>query len=257
MPRPASLRRFGLLAPVLLVLTAAAALPARAADDLEVEVRNLVQGEFRGLSRELGLALAAYQLRPAEPLGFLRFDAGIEVTAVDYNEKRSYWQNAVDDPDDLPGYLPVPKAHVNFGLPLGIDLGGMYSKIPESNVEFWGADVKWAIVRGGLVWPALAVRGAFTQLRGVDELDLKTRSLDASVSKGFGPVTPYVGGGRVWIDAEPKGAAAAPPVSLGKESHTEDRLFAGLGLRLLFLSLTAEASFSDVNAYTLRANFSF
>jgi hypothetical protein len=261
MARPALLRRLGQIAPVLIVLTAAAAQPVRAADNLDVEVRGLLQREFRDLSRELGLAVSPYHVRPAESLGMIlvvpHFEVGAEVTAVDINENRSYWRNAVDDADDLPGFLPVPKLHANVGLPLGLELGGLYSKVPESNVEFWGAEAKWAFVRGGVVWPALALRGAFSQLRGVDELDLETRSVDASISKGFGPVTPYAGAGRVWIDAEPKGVAAAAPVSLREESHTEDRLFAGVRLGLPFLSLTGEASFARVPAYTLRFNFSF
>lgn len=257
MSRPVPFRRqpAAALLFLLLGLVAAVPSPARAADN-DLIIRNLVQDEFRQLAREIGIGLSAFQTRPAAPLGFLRFDAGVEVTAVDINEDRAFWNRAFAD-GDAPSLLPVPKAHVNVGLPLGIDLGGLYSSVPDSNIRLWGAEVKWAIIRGGIVWPALAVRGGYTSLDGVDELELTTKSVDASVSKGFGPVTPYIGVGRIWIEAEPKGAAAAPPVSLSEVSPVEDRVFAGLRLRLVFLSLVAEGSWSRVPAYTLRLNLSF
>lgn len=241
-----------LLVTVVLAVTLAA--PARADD---VFVRDLAQAEFRELTREVGLAITPYQLRPAEGLGFPGFDVGGEVTFLDINEKRSYWQSAVDDPDDLPSVLPVPKLHANVGLPLGLDLGGYFGAVPGSNIRLYGGEVKWAVLRGGVVWPAVAIRGAYTELDGVDELDLTTKALDASISKGFGPVTPYVGAGRVWIDAEPREAAAEPPVSLQKESAQEDRVFVGLRLSAFVFTAVAEASFANVPAYTLRLNVSF
>lgn len=249
---PAVTRRARLaVAFALAVLAVGAPSPARAVGDLIV--RSLAQGQFRDLSTELGIGLSSYQVAPAAPLGFPRFDAGVETTVVDIKQDRSFWRFAFGD-QNPPSVLPLPKLHANVGLPLGIDLGGFYSHIPSTNISLWGAEAKWAVIRGGLVSPALAVRGAYTSLAGVDELDLTTRSVDASISKGFGPVTPYVGGGRIWIEAEPRGVAA---LGLGKVRPVEDRVFAGLRLRLALLSAVAEASFSRVPAYTLRLNLSF
>lgn len=245
-----------MLARVLLVtlIVIAIASPARAED---IFVRDLAQNEFRELAREVGLAITPYQLRPAEGLGFPGFDLGAEVTVLDINEKRTYWQDAVTNPGDLPSFVAVPKLHANVGLPLGIDLGAYFGAVPGSNVRLYGGEVKWAVIRGGVLWPAVALRGAYTELAGVDELDLNTKALDASVSKGLGPVTPYVGAGRVWMEAEPKGAAAAPPVSLQRETEQEDRVFVGVRLSAFFISAAAEASFAKVPAYTLRLNISF
>lgn len=233
--------------------------PARAAGN-DVIVQRLAQGQFRDLTTELGLGISAFQVQPAESLGMLvavpHVDAGVELTAVNINQDRAYWRLAVRD-GSAPSLLPLPKLHVNVGLPLGLEVGGLYSAVPDSNIRVWGAEAKWAVIRGGVVWPALAVRGAYTALAGVEELDLTTTSADVSVSKGFGPVTPYLGAGRIWIEAEPKGAAAAPPVSLTEARPVEDRLFAGVRLRLAFLSAVAESSWSRVPAYTLRVNFSF
>jgi hypothetical protein len=253
---PAVTRRARLaVAFALAVLAAGAPSPARAVGDLIV--RDLGQGGlFRDLTTELGIGLSSFQVAPAAPLGFPRFDVGVEVTTVNINQDRLYWRLAFGD-QNPPSVLPLPKLHATVGLPLGIDVGGIYSQVPGSNIRLWGAEVKWAVIRGGLVSPALAVRGAYTSLDGVDELDLTTRSVDASISKGLGPVTPYVGGGRVWIEAEPRGAAANPLLGLREVNPVADRVFAGLRLRLALLSAVAEASFSRVPAYTLRLNISF
>jgi hypothetical protein len=232
---------------------------ARAAGN-DLVVQGLVQDQFRDLVTELGVALSAVQAQPAESLGLFlavpHFDVGAESTLVNINQDRPYWRLATHD-GSAPSLLPLPKLHANVGLPFGFEVGGLYSSIPDSNIRLLGAEAKWAVVKGGVLWPAVAVRGAYTALGGVEELDLTTTSVDLSVSKGFAFVTPYLGAGRVWIDAEPKGAAAATPVNLKAVSSVEDRLFAGVRLRLAFLSAVAETTWARVPAYTLRFNVSF
>ena len=246
MPRPSALRPLVAVMPLALVLLAAGPRPA-GADDLTI--RDLLQTEFRDMSAELGIAISAFQLRPAGVLGFPRFDVGAEMTVVDINDNRTYWQRAFDD---APAFLPVPKLHASVGVPLGIELGALYSKVPGTNIELWGAEAKWEVIEGGLVTPAVALRGAYTSLEGVDELEMSTRSIDASVSKGFGPLTPYAGLGRVWIEAEPRDVPL-----LQDESHTEDRLFAGVRFRMLLLSFVGQVDWSRVPAYSFRMNVSF
>jgi DNA polymerase (family 10) len=47
------------------------------------------------------------------------------------------------------------------GLPfIPIDIGAVYAKVPDSEIEYWGAELKWAIIRGGTVTPAVAMRMA-------------------------------------------------------------------------------------------------
>lgn len=241
------------------LLAIGAPTPAQAAGN-DIVVQRLAQDQFHDLAGELGLGISAFQAQPAESLGLVlavpHVDAGIETTLVNINQDRPYWRLAVRD-GSAPSFLPLPKLHASVGLPFGLEVGGLYSSVPDSNVRVLGAEAKWAFIRGGVLWPAVAVRGAYTTLEGVGELDLTTTSADVSVSKGVGPVTPYLGAGRVWIDAEPHGAAAAPPVGLTEVHPTEDRLFAGVRMRLLLVSAVAEASWSRVPAYTLRLNVSF
>src|SRR3990172_1113580 len=217
------------------------------------------QAQFKDFSTELGLALSYVPLAPAEPLGTTvlpGFDIGVEATAINIDKNASYWQDAVTPADraDLPNSLIFPKFHAQVGLPVvPIDLGYVYAKDPNSNMKYMGGEIKWAILRGSTLSPAIAIRGAYTKLSGIDVLDISTRSLDLSISKGFAILTPYAGIGEVWITSKVNQSG----VTLVKEDITETKSFVGLKLSLGLINIVGEADFSKVNSYSLRLNLHF
>jgi hypothetical protein len=218
--------------------------------DIVIPPSGYIQSEFRDFSEQVGLAIAYLPLAPAEPLGLLGFDIGAEITAVKIDRRENFWTKI--NPD-LPSYLPFPKLHAQKGLPFGIDIGLVYTKLPSSNIGMFGGELKWAILKGTLATPALAVRGSYTTLTGVDNLDVSTYGADVSVSKGIAFLTPYLGVGQVWI----KSSSDAPGLNLQDESLSATRTFIGAKLSLLVLSFVAEADFSKVPSYSLRASLSF
>ena len=210
------------------------------------------QSEFKELSETIGLLISYKPLAPAEPLGILGFDIGVEVTAVKVDQNASFLTKAISDTNP-PSYFVFPKLHAQKGLPFGIDMGVVYAKVPGSNIGLIGGEVKWAILKGTVATPAIAVRGSYTRLMGVDDLDLSTYGIDLSASKGFAFLTPYVGVGQVWI----QGKENVPLLNLDDENLSRTKGFAGLKVKLLLLSLVAEAEISKVPSYTFRANISF
>ncbi len=220
----------------------------------EIQLRaNFTKDEFHSLSRELGFALSYFPLAPAAPLGITGFDIGIEATAVNISEKSSYWQKAVKD-GDPPSMLIIPKLHAQKGLPFGIDVGVIYSMIPNTDISLLGGELKWAFIEGGPLMPALALRGSYTKLLGADELDLDTYGADLSLSKRVLFMTPYAGIGAVWIKSSTDSRSLATQFS---ETQSLTKAFVGLKLHLPLFSLVAEADFSTIAAYSLRANVSF
>ena len=143
------------------------------------------------------------------------------------------WENALSDAKP-PDYLILPKIHVQKGLPFGIDVGAVFSTVPGSNITLFGGEVKYAILKGSIVSPAVAVRGTYTTLSGVDDIDASTYSLDASVSKGFGPLTPYGGIGQVWINTSEN----VELLSLDDVSTSATKLFLGAKLKILLVALS-------------------
>lgn len=217
--------------------------------DLDPSRLGSVQQDFKDMSKEVGFALSYFPMAPAEPLGILGFDIGVEVTAVDINENKGFWSRM----GDFPGMLPVPKLHVQKGLPFGIDIGAIYSKVPSTNISLLGGELKWAFLKGGITMPAVALRGTYTKLSGVDNLDLNTMGYDISISKGFLMFTPYAGVGQVNIESKPN--IQGNP--LKEETITETKYFAGLKTSLGLLNAVAEADFAEVPAYSLKLGLGF
>jgi len=215
-------------------------------------VNNLLQGEFEDFSEEIGLAVSYLPLAPAEPLGMLGFDVGIEITAINIKQDSPYW-TAISP--NVPSQLPLPKIHANKGLPFGIDVGAVYARVPSSNIEMVGGSLKWAFIRGNTLMPAIAVRGSYTKLLGIDNLELETAGADISISKGFLFITPYVGYGQVWI----KSKIVNLPIPINLESNTTlPKPFVGVKISPLpVINIVAEADFSKITLYTLRLNIGF
>lgn len=242
-----------LMAVLVTILTAA---PSSAKTAIDIP-GGYSQSEFRDLSTELGLAVSYVPLSPAEPLGGLLpgVDAGVELTTAKISRDAEFWSDVVQG--SLPAYLPFYKVHIQAGFPVvPLDLGVVYSQLPNTDIKLLGGEIKYAILKGGVFRPAVAVRGAYTRLSGVDVIDISTRSLDLSISKRILMVTPYAGVGLVWISSTPKPTAAG--VTLLKENITETKPFMGFKLSFLpVLNMAAEADFAKVKAYSLRLNLHF
>lgn len=229
---------------------------AFALDDIKFTT-GMTQDLFKKFSEEAGVALSYKPVSPAEPYGITGFDIGLEVSAINIDDK--YWKYALKD-QDVPGYALIPKLHAIKGLPFGIDIGAVYSQVPGSNIKYYGGELKYAILEGSAVTPAVAVRGTFTKLSGVTELDLTTYGVEASISKGFGmgvKLTPYAGVGANWIKSTPKDYAAST-LNLKEESFTKTKAYVGARFNILLLSVTAEAEYNTVTpVYSLKAGLSF
>ena len=223
------------------------------ADDIEFQP-GVTQSDLEKFSEEFGSALSYKALAPAEPLGILGFDVGLEITATDIDEGNDYWENVTED-NDMPELMPLAKIYARKGLPFGFDVGAVYGKVPDSNISLIGAEIKYAILEGTVATPAVAVRGSYTQLLGVDQLDFSTYGVDLSISKGFLNMTPYGGIGAVWAHSKPK--SLPDDVDLGEENISLIRYFGGIRVTFLLLNITAEVDYMEVPTYSLRLGIVF
>lgn len=234
-----------ILSGAFFVLTAVA-LPAHAGD---LNVIGLGQTQFRLLSEDLGAALSYKPLSPAEPLGITGFDMGIEVSDTRLVNPQVY-QLATSSSSDS---IPIVRAEIQKGLPFGIDIGATYSAVPDSNIKLIGAELRYAIVKGGVATPAVGVRVSYTSLQGVNNLDFDTTGIDVSISKGFAFFTPYAGIGNVWVKSTPNNA----PGLVG-EDFTESKYFVGANLNLAFINIALEGDKTgDATTYSLKFGWRF
>jgi hypothetical protein len=234
---------------VSLAVLLAAIPPAIAADNID-QINQLIQADFRKLSEDMGAALSYKAVIPAKPLGITGFDLGVEVSATKL-QHRDAWDRASSG--TAPDTVYIPKLHLHKGLPAGFDLGAFYTSVPDSNIKLWGAEVRYAILEGGVVEPALGLRGTYSKLTGVSELDFHTTGLELLVSKGFAIFTPYTGVGRIWTTSEPVGVS-----NVRKEEFSQGKYFVGGNLNLGLVNLALEADKTgDATSYNAKLGFRF
>ncbi len=204
--------------------------PALAANNINLAnfTGPAAQSDFRTFSEDLGSALSYKALTPPTPLGITGFDMGIEATDTKVRNLGIATNSSMSD-------LIVPKLHIYKGLPLNIDIGAFYSAVPTTNIKLYGGELRYAIVPGGVTTPAIGIRGAFSKLSGVSQLDFSTKSLDVSISKGFAMFTPYAGVGSVWVDSTPNGIPG-----LANESFRQNKVFAGSDLNFGLVNVDLE-----------------
>lgn len=193
------------------------------------QVKDLTQAEFSSLAKDFTAAASYKGVAPAEALGVTGFDVSLEMSATRL-EHSGVWRKAGFDHSSV--YMP--RVHVHKGLPFNIDIGASLTAVPDSSIKLMGAEIKYAILPGGVATPAVAIRAAATRLSGVSQLDLNTRSVELTVSKGFLMLTPYAGIGKVWGSLTPNVA------DLAKETPSATKVFAGLNFNMGLINWAAE-----------------
>jgi len=231
----------------LVILLCASATQAASFNSLEL----LTQEQFRQLSENVAAAAQYKGVTPPEPLGIIGFDVGLSVsyTTIDVDE---VFDIASEGDFDVAG-LALPRLTVHKGLPFGLDVGVSASAAPGTDIRILGAEVRYALLEGGVALPAIGVRASASVVQGVDELDMQNVGLDISASKGFLMLTPYAGIGVLRSTATPNDVP-----DLDEETLSMTKLFAGLNVNLGLLNLTLEADKTgDFSTGSVKAGFRF
>lgn len=207
---------------MLYAVLPAAATGALASGDGLVVKHGINQSNFSTVAHRLGILPEYDADATIVPHGASGFDLGLSTTS--YESGRSAW-DLTDRDDGAPARLTMSRIHARKGL-----------------------------LEGTTVTPAVSVTGHYSQLTGVDELDLAAYGIDLGISKGFAQFTPYGGIGQVWYD----GRENVDSLTLSDRNTSHLRSYLGMRVGLLpFLSVTAQADFAEINSYSLRLNLGF
>lgn len=230
-----------------MLIFCASAVQAASFNTLDV----LTQEQFKQFSGNVAAAAQFKGVTPPEPLGLIGFDVGLSVSYTTI-ETDDIFDIASAGDFDVAG-LAVPRLTIHKGLPFGIDVGVSASGAPGTDIKILGAEVRYAIMEGGVALPAIGIRASASVVQGVDEMDMQNVGLDISASKGFLMITPYAGLGVLRTTATPNDAA-----SLEEETISQTKLFAGMNVNLGLLNLTLEADKTgDHSSGSLKAGFRF
>lgn len=214
----------------------------------DITIPGLSQTDFNGLSTDLGAVTSFKQMQGASSEGLTGFDFGLNFADTQVSHKQA-WDNSTGN---TVSNVPFADLTLSKGLPLGFDVGAEYAFVPGSNIHLYGVEARYAILDGGVAEPAVGVRFAYTHLTGVDFLSFNTKTLDLSVSKGFGPITPYAGVGEVWTNSSPDSSTGLSDFS---QSNTE--FFAGFSFHLGVHMALEYNHLAGNSTYTFKLGFGF
>ncbi len=214
--------------PVTLAIASAVAFSNTAmAGDLAIS-NTMNQTEFLALSKDLAAVTSNKAIEPAAPLGIAGFDVSAS-TSITKIQDGAAWAKASGDSKTN---VMQTKLSVSKGLSGGWDVGGFVSTVSSSNVSVTGVHVKYALLEGNAITPAIALRGSHSRMGGVSGMALHNTGLDLLVSKGFVGFTPYAGVGTVHTSATATGKS--------DESFTQSKSFVGVSWNVLLVNLSAE-----------------
>lgn len=215
---------------------------------------GITQEEFADFSRLVAQGIYATPVEPARARGLLGFDVGVAVTALPVDTSATYWTRSVEDDFTISDYVAVPRLVVSKGLSFGT-ISASYAKVQDTDIQILGGSFDFPLTRGGVATPTLALRGAYAQLQGIDEFDLKTYGVELFLSKGFGPITPYGAIGYARSDAQGNiSVPSAAAVVLDDESDSQ-RITLGLRLSLFLPKLVVEATQGEERSYSAKIAF--
>lgn len=218
---------------------------AESFDSLEA----LSQENFLLLSENIAAAIHYKGVGPAEPLGLIGFDLGIELSSTEIDE--AVFDQASSG-DFEPSQMLVPRVHVNKGLPFGLDVGVAVSAIPDTDIKVISGELRYALISGGALTPSVGVRASHAILQGMSEFDMTSSALEITASKGFLMLTPYIGAGIVKSTVTPNDLG-----ELTEESFDQNKVFFGATINL-GVALTLEADKTgDYQSYSAKLGFRF
>jgi hypothetical protein len=178
-------------------------------------------------------AVYPYPEHAAKPLGVVGFEIFGDVSYSREFETFESLNGAIGG--RLPsGVLSVARVGVRKGLPANLDVETTYGRALGSDLDFTSGSLQWALFAGGALSPAFAFRVTGSQTSGAQDYRLRQLGAEATLSKGFPLLTPYVGAGIV------RSQSHFAFASEKDVSTTEPILFGGLTLNLLIPHLNVE-----------------
>jgi hypothetical protein len=227
-------------------------LPA-AAQDFHFDP-TITQEQFHQFSTVIGQSIFPTPVDPARGRGLFGFDVGVAATGIKVDENAQYWLKSVNSDLLQSGYLLVPRIVASKGLGV-LSVSGSYARIPNTSIDLIGGAIDVPIIGGGLLRPTLAIRGSYGEVRGVDVFGMKTYGVEAFLSKGFGPLTPYAAIGETRFESHGDIVQSGFPEVHLRDKADHERYTIGVRLSMLLPKIVVEASQGEERSYTAKISF--
>lgn len=208
------------------------------------------EAAFRDFHRRFSAAAYHYPRHGAAPLGLVGFEIYADV-AVDQDFGDEPFTETALDEDPVGDVLAFARVGARKGLPWGIDLGLSYGRAVDGDIELISGEIQYAILKGGLVQPALSVRLTGTQTLDAGAYDLDQYGVELLLSKGFTVLTPYIGAGVIRSEGRLDSALGGT----FEDSHNRGIVYGGVRINLLVPKITIEVEKAEVVQGAIRVGF--
>jgi hypothetical protein len=222
------------------VALAAAIVPAAAgAQDFDLRP-GYTQEQLASLADEVGADLRFRQLGDTATLGRGNVDIGVQFAETRIDDSQGAWNHT--------------RVVARFGVNDRVDVGAWGGFNPNSDYGVAGVETKILLLREGPSRPvSVSVRPSLTSLVGPSEVWVGTTSVDLTVSRAFGPVSPYAGvAARSSIAME-----RSTDVDLDHATAEGASSYAGVAYRWRSLSLAGEVEKGEKVSYGFRIGTRF
>ena len=240
-PFSIAISSFALVA--MLVPASASAQQSGAGSDLRPP---LTQKEFTTFTAELGSILRFRQLGDTTTVGKGQVDISVQ-----------FANNTTSHPTadlHLGRSISSPRIVARFGVNDRVDVGAWGGFEPNANYGLAGVDTKIVLLREGPGRPvSVSLRPSVTSLIGPADVWAANASIDVSVSRAMGPVSPYAGvatSGSLAIER-------SADVDLDPATVEGSLSYAGLSYRWRAIVLSAEVEKGTRVSYGFRLGTRF
>ncbi len=218
---------------------------------------ELTKEEFREFAAELGSILRFRQLGDTATVGRGRVDVSVQFVSTSIDDSKGAWNNTMSHPagDHYLGQaIAFPRIVARFGMSNRVDVGVWGGFNPRSNFALAGADTRIVVLEQDASTPvSLSIRPSIASMFGPSEVWAAGASLDVSVGREFGPVSPYVG---VATSAS-LAVERSKDVDLEPAVATGSVAYAGVSYRWRALLLSGEVEKGALFSYGFRIGTRF
>lgn len=157
---------------------------------------ELTQAEFDEFAREGGVVMHDLQLASAEAMRPGDFEVSLDFSRTVIDDSKGAWNNTMSHPtsDHWLGHTRAfPRLSARAGVSRRVGVGVWGTLDPRANYGFLGMHSKVTVVEQDDATPvSVAVRPTAVALLGPEELLVLDLGIDASVSRSYKGLSPYV-----------------------------------------------------------------
>jgi len=222
---------------------------------------SLTQSAWRQFVQEAGLVAYFRPLTDAQPMGKGKFELSVLQYDTKIDDHDAAWNDTFVHPDSTHWLfegsgLKFPGLMARVGVSNKTDLGFYFTKNPNANYGFYGAQVQQNFMGSTTSDWAASGRLSFVSLFGPEDVDLAVIGLDLVASRQFAltswaTVSPYAGVSSYLTGAREKSSV----VDLEDESQGGSQAMIGAALQLSGARLAVEYNVAKVNSLSMKVGF--